>query len=87
MFFFSGLGYIVGAETAHLAGEWNWALRVTPVLGVIAVLLIIFFVKDPVRGQSECTGHMEATAWVEDIKDIIKKYYKLYKKRNKFPID
>lgn len=71
--FFSGLGYIVGSETAKLAGQWNWALRVTPILGVIAVLLIIFVVKDPVRGQSEGSSHMEATAWTEDIVDIVKK--------------
>ncbi|XP_023030504.1 lysolipid transporter protein spinster isoform X4 [Leptinotarsa decemlineata] len=67
----SGMGYIVGSETAKAVGQWQWALRVTPALGVIAVALIIFVLVDPERGQSECSGHMEATPWVEDIKDIV----------------
>ncbi|KAG5885345.1 hypothetical protein JTB14_014363 [Gonioctena quinquepunctata] len=67
----SGLGYIVGSETAKAAGQWQWALRVTPALGVAAVILIIFVLSDPERGQSECSGHMEATPWLEDIKDIV----------------
>ena len=29
IFFFSGLGYIVGANVAHALNEWQWALRVT----------------------------------------------------------
>ena len=37
----SGLGYIVGSETAKAMGSWHWGLRVTPGLGVAAVLLII----------------------------------------------
>lgn len=69
--FFSGLGYIVGSETAKLAGSWHWALRVTPGLGIIAVLLLVVVLVDPERGQSECSGHMETTPWSEDIKAII----------------
>merc|ERR1712158_236983 len=37
----SGLGYIVGAETAKAAGSWQWGLRVTPIAGVVAVILIL----------------------------------------------
>ncbi|XP_030759175.1 protein spinster-like [Sitophilus oryzae] len=59
----SGLGYIVGAETAKLFGKWHWALRVTPGLGAIAVVVIVFFLKEPERGASEGSGHMEATSW------------------------
>ncbi|KAG8272654.1 hypothetical protein J6590_037950 [Homalodisca vitripennis] len=29
----SGLGYIVGSETARMTGAWQNGLRVTPVLG------------------------------------------------------
>ncbi|XP_076269936.1 lysolipid transporter protein spinster isoform X2 [Rhynchophorus ferrugineus] len=68
----SGLGYIVGSETAKMAGSWHWALRVTPGLGVIAVVLIVFFLKEPERGASEGSGHMESTSWIEDLKHIIK---------------
>lgn len=67
------MGYIVGSETAKALGQWQWALRVTPALGLLAVALIIFILDDPERGQSEGSGHMEATAWKEDIKDIIHK--------------
>ncbi|KAL3273737.1 hypothetical protein HHI36_015165 [Cryptolaemus montrouzieri] len=68
----SGLGYIVGSETAQLMSSWKWALRVTPVLGIIAVLLVFFVLKDPKRGESEGSGHLEATTFTEDIKDIAK---------------
>lgn len=68
----SGLGYIVGSETAKIFGQWQWALRVTPILGLAAVLLIIFILEDPERGQSEyISGHLETTPWGEDIKDIV----------------
>lgn len=67
----SGLGYIVGAETARIMGSWEWSLRVTPILGAVAVILIMF-IEEPARGQSEGTVHMESTSYVEDVKDIVK---------------
>ncbi|KAJ8983948.1 hypothetical protein NQ317_008650 [Molorchus minor] len=67
----SGMGYIVGSETAKAAGQWQWALRVTPILGVVAIFLIIFVLQDPERGQSEASGHLETTPWIDDVKDII----------------
>ena len=56
----SGLGYIVGSETARAFGEWQWGLRATPVAGVIAVVLIMVFLMDPPRGESE--GHQDMQA-------------------------
>ncbi|CAH1963056.1 unnamed protein product [Acanthoscelides obtectus] len=68
----SGLGYIVGSETVKaMDHKWQWALRVTPALGLIAVVLIIIALEEPERGQSEGSGHMEPTPWTEDIKDIV----------------
>lgn len=72
MFYFaipvgSGLGYIVGSETAKAFGSWRFALRVTPILGVIAVLLI-FVTREPERGQSEGSHNMETTSYKEDLK-------------------
>ncbi|XP_055849862.1 protein spinster isoform X3 [Episyrphus balteatus] len=67
----SGLGYIVGAETAAFAGSWRWALRVTPFLGIIAVVLI-FLIIDPERGESEGSNHLETTTYTEDVKDLVK---------------
>ncbi|KXJ81356.1 hypothetical protein RP20_CCG020263 [Aedes albopictus] len=67
----SGLGYIVGSETAKFFGSWAWALRVTPTLGIVAVVLIAL-IRDPERGQSEGSHHMQATSYREDIKDIVR---------------
>ncbi|XP_053684627.1 protein spinster isoform X2 [Sabethes cyaneus] len=67
----SGFGYIVGSEMAKAFGSWEWALRVTPALGIVAVMLIAML-KDPERGQSEGTHHMEATSYREDIKAIVR---------------
>ncbi|XP_065160586.1 protein spinster isoform X5 [Atheta coriaria] len=75
MFYFaipvgSGLGYIVGSETAKLLEEWQYALRVTPILGIAAVLLILFVLKDPERGQSEGSGHLATSPLKEDLKAL-----------------
>lgn len=71
--FYSGLGYIVGSETAKAAGSWQWGLRVTPGLGIAAVFLIFFILRDPERGQSEGSEHLEPTTWSEDLNDLIHK--------------
>lgn len=67
----SGLGYIVGSETAKLMGSWRWALRVTPILGVVAIVLI-YFIREPERGQSEGSQHMRATSYKDDLIAISK---------------
>ena len=61
LFFFaipvgSGLGYVVGSQMASAFGSWQWALRVTPPLGIISVLLVIFVLKEPARGESETSS-------------------------------
>jgi hypothetical protein len=59
-FFFSGLGYVVGRGLATaFSGDWHWALRGTPILGAVAVFLIIFVMKEPPRGEAE--GHEQVT--------------------------
>jgi MFS transporter, Spinster family, sphingosine-1-phosphate transporter len=63
--------YIIGSETARAFGSWHWALRVTPVLALVAVILLLF-IEEPERGQSEGTHNMEATSYWEDVKDICK---------------
>ncbi|XP_012262388.2 protein spinster isoform X2 [Athalia rosae] len=68
----SGLGYITGSETARIAGSWHWGLRVTPVLGVLAVFLLLVVVQDPVRGEREGGGHIHSTSWSDDIKSLCK---------------
>ncbi|XP_057372609.1 protein spinster-like [Daphnia carinata] len=63
----SGLGFIVGAAMASAFGSWQWGLRVTPFLGLIAVLLIIFIVQEPPRGEAE-GSKLSATSYWDDLK-------------------
>ncbi|KAL3856420.1 hypothetical protein ACJMK2_011184 [Sinanodonta woodiana] len=68
----SGLGYIVGANVAKLFGQWQYALRVTPILGLICVALIIFIVKEPKRGMSEGGTNLHNTSFLTDLKELVK---------------
>jgi hypothetical protein len=77
---FSGLGYMVGAEVTNIAkalnaGEeaWRWGLRVTPVMGLVAVLLILLVLQEPPRGQVEGGEHLKPTNFLKDLKDLATK--------------
>ncbi|XP_078063945.1 protein spinster homolog 1-like, partial [Mustelus asterias] len=72
----SGLGYIVASKVADLSGDWHWALRVTPGLGLVAVLLLVFVVKEPQRGVLERGSERELvyTSWLADVKDLCSNY-------------
>ncbi|KAM5152524.1 protein spinster homolog 1 [Mantella aurantiaca] len=70
-----GLGYIAGSQVTSVAGgDWHWALRVTPGLGLIALLLLIFFVKEPPRGAVERKSErsLAQTSWISDVKELLK---------------
>lgn len=73
IFYFSGLGYITGGETARITGQWQWGLRITPILGVVAILLLLFAIRDPIRGEREGGVHLTSTTWSYDIKALSKK--------------
>jgi len=49
----SGLGYVVGSQVAEVAGCWRWGVRVTPVLNLLALVLLVVFMVDPPRGEHE----------------------------------
>ncbi|XP_011506469.1 PREDICTED: protein spinster isoform X2 [Ceratosolen solmsi marchali] len=68
----SGLGYITGGEMATATGSWQWGLRITPSLGILAIILILSLVRDPVRGEKEGGSHVATTAWSDDIKALLK---------------
>eukprot|EP00057_Strongylocentrotus_purpuratus_P001924 XP_003723489.1 PREDICTED: protein spinster homolog 1 isoform X1 [Strongylocentrotus purpuratus] len=69
----SGLGYISGKLVAELAGDWRWALRFTPPLGIVCVILILFLVKEPKRGQAETGEHaMANTSYITDIMALVR---------------
>lgn len=67
------MGYIIGSETARLANDWRWGLRITPYAGIVAVLLILFVMEEPPRGQSEDRSHLQVTSWKNDIQILLKK--------------
>ncbi|XP_064425131.1 protein spinster homolog 3 [Latimeria chalumnae] len=66
----SGLGYILGSSVKQATGDWHWALRITPCLGVIALILLIALVPDPRRGAAEHLSEdmLARTSWSEDVK-------------------
>uniref|UniRef100_A0A672RM01 Protein spinster homolog 1 n=1 Tax=Sinocyclocheilus grahami TaxID=75366 RepID=A0A672RM01_SINGR len=68
----SGLGYIVGSKVNDVAGDWHWALRVTPGLGLLAVFLLFFVVQEPKRGAIEARPEhtLHRTSWMMDIKAL-----------------
>lgn len=68
----SGLGYIVGSQVSNVAQDWHWALRVTPGLGLVAVLLLLFVVQEPRRGAVEARPehHLHRTSWLVDLKAL-----------------
>ncbi|XP_014606058.1 PREDICTED: protein spinster isoform X3 [Polistes canadensis] len=68
----SGMGYIIGGEMSKVTGSWQWGLRVTPVLGIIAIILLLIGVREPVRGEREGGMHITNTAWLQDVKALMK---------------
>ncbi|XP_048746998.1 protein spinster homolog 1-like isoform X3 [Ostrea edulis] len=68
----SGLGYVVGANLAKAFGAWQWALRFTPVLGIICVILIFVVLKEPKRGHAEGGTHLHNSTYFEDLKELAK---------------
>ncbi|XP_063344481.1 sphingosine-1-phosphate transporter SPNS2 isoform X1 [Pelmatolapia mariae] len=70
----SGLGYILGSSAKEAAGDWHWALRVSPILGITAGVLILLFVPDPKRGSADQLGGRirSRTSWLCDMKALAK---------------
>ncbi|TWW74141.1 Protein spinster -like protein 2 [Takifugu flavidus] len=70
----SGLGYILGSSAKVAAGDWHWALRVSPVLGITAGTLILVFVPEPKRGSADQVGGRikSRTSWFCDMKALAK---------------
>ncbi|XP_066445073.1 protein spinster homolog 1-like [Eleutherodactylus coqui] len=72
----SGLGYIVGDKvTSAAGGNFRWALRITPGLGLIAVLLMVLFTKEPSRGAIDAKKKNTSPSchyWVSDMKKLFK---------------
>jgi hypothetical protein len=67
---------------ASAFGSWQWGLRVTPFLGLIAVLLIFFIVQEPPRGEAEGSTLSPTTYW-DDLKYLQKVRSSLQFKKKK----
>ncbi|CAG2198026.1 SPNS [Mytilus edulis] len=68
----SGMGYIVGSNIAEAFGHWQWALRFTPTLGMVCVILIVFVLKEPQRGHSEGGRNLHNTTFCSDLMYLFK---------------
>ncbi|XP_065752649.1 sphingosine-1-phosphate transporter SPNS2 [Phocoena phocoena] len=68
----SGLGYITGSSVKQAAGDWHWALRVSPILGMITGTLILVLVPATKRGHADqLGGQLKArTSWLRDMKAL-----------------
>uniref|UniRef100_A0AAX7W1R4 Major facilitator superfamily (MFS) profile domain-containing protein n=1 Tax=Astatotilapia calliptera TaxID=8154 RepID=A0AAX7W1R4_ASTCA len=72
----SGLGYITGRGFASLTGDWHWALRITPIMGAVGLILMIVLCPNPPRGAAETHGEgvTEQSSYLEDVKYLLKNY-------------
>ncbi|XP_040288192.1 protein spinster homolog 1-like [Bufo bufo] len=71
-----GLGYIIGSKvTSAAGGDWHWAFRVTPGLGLLGVLLMVFFLKEPPRGATDKKKKIKlpcSNSWMSDVKKLFR---------------
>uniref|UniRef100_A0A915AS54 Uncharacterized protein n=2 Tax=Parascaris univalens TaxID=6257 RepID=A0A915AS54_PARUN len=67
----SGLGYMVGSYVSMWAGAWEWGIRMTPILGLICIILILFVLDDPIRGNAD-VAFVENSSFIDDIKYLFK---------------
>ncbi|XP_037125103.1 protein spinster homolog 3 isoform X1 [Syngnathus acus] len=65
----SGLGYITGSSIASLTGDWHWSLRLTPIFGLVGLILVVLLCPDPPRGVAE-NNHQ--SSYLEDVKYLLK---------------
>ncbi|KAM7398497.1 hypothetical protein PAMA_006416 [Pampus argenteus] len=70
----SGLGYIVGSSVTSLTGDWHWALRITPILGLVGLILLVFLCPNPPRGAAETQGEgiTANSSYLDDVKYLLK---------------
>ncbi|XP_053908976.1 protein spinster homolog 1 isoform X2 [Cuculus canorus] len=66
----SGLGFVVGAKVKEAAADWRWALRVTPALGALALVLLVLLVAEPPRGVLEprAPPPVPRPSWATDLR-------------------
>ena len=63
---------------ATATDDWRWGLRVTPIMGAVAVLLIIFLLVDPERGAAD-GSRLKPTSPISDLKALLRNIVKYIK--------
>ena len=44
---------MVSSVVAYYTGDWRWGLRIAPFLNMAAIVLMVFFCRDPPRGEAD----------------------------------
>ena len=70
-------GQVYRMSVADAAEDWRWGLRVTPIMGAVAVFMIIFLMVDPKRGQAD-GSKLKPTSPLSDIKALVRNRSYLY---------
>ncbi|XP_077361817.1 protein spinster homolog 3 isoform X2 [Festucalex cinctus] len=70
----SGLGYITGSSLASATGDWHWSLRITPIFGLVGLILVVLLCPNPPRGVAGNNHHdgNNRSSYLEDIKYLLK---------------
>ena len=67
----SGLSFVLSSKVSELFGDWRWALRMTPLLSLICVILLTFLVKEPQRSSAFVSGKISSQKNSSLFKDIL----------------
>ena len=54
-----GLSYMISSKISLYFSNWQWALRITPGIGITLAILLIIIFKEPERGGKEDHTHIE----------------------------
>ena len=79
---------MVSSVVAYYTGDWRWGLRIAPFLNMAAIVLMVFFCRDPPRGEADMAAageeeesHHAVAAAATDVKggieDVFYKYIEL----------
>lgn len=60
----------MGSNISLWTGSWQWGIRLTPIIGIICLLLLIIILNEPIRGAAE-NANLEATTLCDDIKYLL----------------
>jgi len=64
--FGTGLGFFVGG----MPSDWRWGLRITPIISFSFLIIVILFLYDPPRGESEGKDSSNQYTFWSDLKYI-----------------